>query len=112
MILLNPKYAHLRPHFEHIEDLMMHGTMIHMGRNRLCTIEIDGITICIKDRLELLGKINFDVLLNLLKNSDKALTVYEIQDFLGVNTVEGTAEVHPCPLVQIYVLGSEELVLL
>ena len=32
-------------------------------------------------------------ILNLLKNSDKALTVYEIQDFLGVNTVEGTAEV-------------------
>ena len=32
-------------------------------------------------------------ILNLLKNSDKALTVYEIQDFLGVNTVDGTAEV-------------------
>ena len=32
-------------------------------------------------------------ILSLLKNSDKALTVYEIQDFLGVNTVEGTAEV-------------------
>ena len=34
-----------------------------------------------------------DEILSLLKNSDKALTVYEIQDFLGVNTVEGTAEV-------------------
>lgn len=49
MMLLNPKYAHLRPYIEHIEELMMHGTMIHMGRNRLCTIEIDGVTICIKE---------------------------------------------------------------
>lgn len=49
MILLNPKYAHIRSHLEHIEDLMTHGTMIHMGRNRLCTTEIDGITICIKE---------------------------------------------------------------
>ena len=29
-------------------------------------------------------------ILSILKNSDKALTVYDIQDKLGVNTVEGT----------------------
>ena len=32
-------------------------------------------------------------ILNILKNSDKALTIYDIQDALGVNTIEGTAEV-------------------
>lgn len=32
-------------------------------------------------------------ILSILKNSDKALTVYDIQDKLGVNTVEGTKEV-------------------
>lgn len=47
-LLLNPKYEHLRPHLKHIESLMARGEMIHKGRNRLCTIEIDGLTICIK----------------------------------------------------------------
>ena len=32
-------------------------------------------------------------ILSILRNSDKALTVYDIQDKLGVNTVEGTKEV-------------------
>lgn len=45
-------------------------------------------------------------ILSLLKNSDKALTVYEIQDFLGVNTVEGTAEV-----IQILHELEEEVVI-
>ena len=34
-----------------------------------------------------------DKILNILKSSDKALTVYEIQDILGVSTVEDTTEV-------------------
>ena len=47
-LLLNPKYEHLRPFFEQIESLMTRGQMIHKGRNRLCTIEIEGVTICVK----------------------------------------------------------------
>lgn len=47
-LLLNAKYEHLRPFFEQIESLMTRGQMIHKGRNRLCTIEIEGVTICVK----------------------------------------------------------------
>lgn len=47
-LLLNPKYEHLRPFLEQIESLMTRGQMIHKGRNRLCTIEIEGVMICVK----------------------------------------------------------------
>jgi len=45
-------------------------------------------------------------ILSILKNSDKALTVYDIQDKLGVNTVEGTKEV-----IQILHELEEEVVI-
>lgn len=45
-------------------------------------------------------------ILNILKNSDKALTVYEIQDILGISTVEETEEV----IKELYQLEEEVLI--
>ena len=48
-LLLNPKYEHLRHSLENIQDLMRRGTVIHNGRNRLCIVKVEGISICIKE---------------------------------------------------------------
>lgn len=48
-LLLNPKYNPLRPYLENIRDLMTKGSMIHIGRNRLCVVEVEGVKICIKE---------------------------------------------------------------
>lgn len=48
-ILLNPKYESLRAYMMHLEEhFNKEGREIHSGRNVIRTLDVDGITLCIK----------------------------------------------------------------
>lgn len=48
-LILNPKYKHLREYVEHIDDHFEHeGHEIHRGRNVVRTLQVDGLTLCVK----------------------------------------------------------------
>lgn len=48
-IILNPKYAALRDYLAHLEEHFEHeGHEIHRGRNVIRTLEVDGLTLCVK----------------------------------------------------------------
>lgn len=48
-IILNPKYERLRSFVSSIEDhFREEGAIIHMGRNVLKTMQVDGMTLCVK----------------------------------------------------------------
>lgn len=46
--MINPTYARLQSYWEHPEQLMVKGTLIHRGRNELCVVEVEGVRVCIK----------------------------------------------------------------
>lgn len=48
MIELNPAYEHLRYDLLAIDALLERATLIHRGRNNLYRVELEGITLCIK----------------------------------------------------------------
>lgn len=48
-LILNPKYKHLREYVEHIDEHFDHeGHEIHRGRNVIRTLQVDGLTLCVK----------------------------------------------------------------
>lgn len=48
-LILNPKYKHLREYIEHIDDHFEHeGHEIHRDRNVVRTLQVDGLTLCVK----------------------------------------------------------------
>lgn len=48
-LILNPKYKHLREYIEHIDDHFEHeGHEIHRDRNVIRTLQVDGLTLCVK----------------------------------------------------------------
>ena len=48
-IIINPRYAHLREYLEHINEHFDHeGHEIHRDRNVIRTLQVDGLTLCVK----------------------------------------------------------------
>lgn len=48
-LILNPKYKHLREYIEHIDEHFEHeGHEIHRDRNVIRTLQVDGLTLCVK----------------------------------------------------------------
>ena len=48
-ILLNPKYEHLRSYMTHLEEhFEREGREIHSGRNSIRTLQVEGLTLCVK----------------------------------------------------------------
>ena len=48
-IILNPKYEHLRGYLMHLEEHFNdEGHEIHSGRNVIRTLQVDGLTLCVK----------------------------------------------------------------
>lgn len=48
-IILNPKYEHLRDYLLRLEEhFERDGQEIHRGRNVICTLKVDGLTLCVK----------------------------------------------------------------
>ena len=48
-IILNPKYERLRDYLTHLEDHFNNeGHEIHAGRNVIRTLQVDGLTLCVK----------------------------------------------------------------
>ncbi|MCF0236568.1 MAG: tyrosine protein kinase, partial [Bacteroidaceae bacterium] len=47
-IVLNPKFKHLRPYLEHIDEHFKTGREIHRGRNVLRTLKVEGLTLVVK----------------------------------------------------------------
>lgn len=48
-LILNPKYKHLREYIENIEEHFEHeGHEIHRDRNVIRTLQVDGLTLCVK----------------------------------------------------------------
>ena len=48
-IILNPKYESLRDYITHLEDhFEKEGQEIHSGRNTIRTLNVDGMTLCVK----------------------------------------------------------------
>lgn len=48
-IILNPKYEHLREYLLRLEEhFERDGQEIHRGRNVICTLKVDGLTLCVK----------------------------------------------------------------
>lgn len=48
-LILNPKYKYLREYVEHIDEHFEHeGHEIHRGRNVVRTLQVDGLTLCVK----------------------------------------------------------------
>ena len=48
MIRINPKYRSWQSFWEHPEQLMTNGTLIHRGRNELRVTEVEGMRVCVK----------------------------------------------------------------
>lgn len=48
-IIINPKYRHLREYLEHIDEHFEHeGHEIHRDRNVIRTLQVEGLTLCVK----------------------------------------------------------------
>lgn len=48
-LILNPKYKHLREYIEHIDEHFEHeGHEIHRDRNVIRTLQVGGLTLCVK----------------------------------------------------------------
>lgn len=48
-LILNPKYKHLKEYIEHIDEHFEHeGHEIHRDRNVIRTLQVDGLTLCVK----------------------------------------------------------------